>query len=59
MFKVTEGTVEALESLFSNREDGITYTDIVEMVPGQDYENMGQGVHIPLNRAFPPTGGFV
>jgi hypothetical protein len=59
MFKVTKGVVEALESPFSNREDGQIIEDIVQRIPGQDYEKMRQGQHMPINRAFPPAGGFV
>jgi hypothetical protein len=59
MFKVTEGVVEALESPFSNRKDGKIIEDIVQRIPGQDYEKIRQRQHIPLNRAFPPAGGFV
>jgi hypothetical protein len=59
MFRVTDGIVEALESPFSNRDDGKIIEDIVQRVPGQDYENIRQGEHMPLNRAFPPPGGFV
>jgi len=60
MFKVVDGVTEALVSPFSDRFEGDAIADVVRKIPDQDYEKMRQGSpHIPLNRAFPPPGGFV
>ena len=59
MFRVVDGEVESLTSPFSNRETGRNVEDIVREIPGRDYAKMRQGPHVPLNRAFPPPGGFV
>ena len=59
MFRVVDGLAEVLVSPFSDRYNGEPIVDMVKRIPGQDYEKIRQGPQVPLDRAFPPPGGFV
>ena len=59
MFRVVDGVAEVLVSPFSDRYNGEQIVDMVKRIPGQDYEKMRQGPHIPLSRAFPPPEGYL